>query len=75
MEKNYFVHESSMVKFVYNSACSPYVAKDVAMPIAEEVFYTILRYVSAHTVSVLVRYHAPDQLWLTANFSLVAKPQ
>lgn len=45
----------AMVKFVYNSACSPYVAKDVAMPIAEEVFYTILRYVSAHTVSVLVR--------------------
>ena len=60
-----------MVKFVYNSACSPCALKDEAMRIADEVFHALLRYVGEHTVPTLVVNDRPlGQSYIAEDFSL-----
>ena len=59
-----------MVKFVYNSACSPCILKDEAMRIAGEVFHALLQYVGDHTVPILVSDKDINQSCIAADFSI-----
>jgi|GEM_PF-1281426 len=59
-----------MVKFVYNSACSPCILKDEAMCIAGEVFHALLQYVGDHTVPILVSDKDINQSCIAADFSI-----